>query len=137
MSRENVEAVRRIYAAVSERDTAMVFDTYDPEVEWDFSRSPFVTLFERRVYRGHGGIRDLAHERREEAWEDIVDHLDELIDAGEHVVGVVTSRGRGRASGAEVQRTHASVWTIRNGKVVRVVWFPTREEAVKAAGLSE
>ncbi len=137
MSQENVEIVRRIYAAVSERDTTTVLDTYDPEVEWDFSRSPFVTVFERRVYRGHEGIRDLAHERREEAWENIVDDLDELIDAGEHVICVVTSRGRGRTSGAEVGRTHAAVWTIRDNKVVRVVWFPTREEALEAAGLRE
>ena len=33
--------------------------------------------------------------------------------------------------------TQYAVWTIRNGKVVRVVWFPTREEALEAAGLSE
>jgi hypothetical protein len=28
------------------------------------------------------------------------------------------------------------VWTLRGGKVVRVVWFDTREEAVEAAGLA-
>jgi len=32
---------------------------------------------------------------------------------------------------------HAGVWTIRDGKVVQVVWFPGREEALGAAGLSE
>jgi hypothetical protein len=29
------------------------------------------------------------------------------------------------------------VWTIRNEKVVRVVWFPSREEALEAVGLGE
>jgi hypothetical protein len=31
----------------------------------------------------------------------------------------------------------ALVWTIRKGKVIRVVWFPTRADALEAAGLSE
>jgi ketosteroid isomerase-like protein len=50
----------------------------------------------------------------------------------------VTVRGRGRASGIEVEaRSGAAVWTMREGKIVRVVWFPTRAEALEAAGLSE
>jgi ketosteroid isomerase-like protein len=62
---------------------------------------------------------------------------DELIDAGERVISVVTRHGRGRASGAEVDWPLALVWTIRKGKVIRVVWFPTRAEALEAAGLRE
>jgi hypothetical protein len=30
---------------------------------------------------------------------------------------------------------HAGVWTLRDGKITRVVWFATREEALEAAGL--
>jgi ketosteroid isomerase-like protein len=64
--------------------------------------------------------------------------LEELIDAGDKVISIVTGRARGRASGVEVEnRHHGGVWTIRGGKIVQVVWFPTREEAVEAAGLSE
>jgi hypothetical protein len=29
------------------------------------------------------------------------------------------------------------VWTIQDGKVIRVVWFPSREDALVAVGLSE
>ena len=78
------------------------------------------------------GLRD-----RYEAWESIEDECEELIDGGDHVVSVVNSRGRGRASGVEVELTHAAVWTIGQGKVVRVAWFGTREQALEAAGLSE
>jgi hypothetical protein len=52
-------------------------------------------------------------------------------------VSVVTRQARGRGSGAEVKWSGALVWTIREGKVVRVVWFRTRAEALEAAGLSE
>jgi ketosteroid isomerase-like protein len=64
--------------------------------------------------------------------------LEELIEAGEHgVVSVMVQRGRGRASGAEVEDRLGTVWTIREGKIVRVVWFPTPEEALEAVGLRD
>ena len=73
-----------------------------------------------------------------EAWERIEYDFEELIDApGERVISVVTRRARGRASGAEVELPLAHVWTIRNEKVVRVVWFPSREEALEAVGLRD
>jgi hypothetical protein len=51
---------------------------------------------------------------RYEAWETIEDECEELIDAGEHVISAVNSRGRGRAGGAEVELHHAAVWTFLN-----------------------
>ena len=37
----------------------------------------------------------------------------------------------------EVGWTQYGVWTISGGKIIRVVWFETRDEALEAAGLSE
>lgn len=84
------------------------------------------------------GLRDLFRQLHE-PWDSYEDHLEELIDAGgEEVITVVTTRGRGRATGIEVEQRHqAAVWTIRNQKVVRVVWFATRAEALEATGLTE
>jgi ketosteroid isomerase-like protein len=65
-----------------------------------------------------------------------LDHVcEELIDV--HVSSVVTDRGRVRVSGAEVELHYAGVWTILDGKVAQVAWFPTRVEALEAAGLSK
>jgi ketosteroid isomerase-like protein len=89
------------------------------------------------VYRGHEGLRSFFREWHE-AWERIEYDFEDLIDAsGDRVISVVTRRGRGRASGAEVELPLALVWTIRNEKVVRVVWFPSREEALEAVGLRD
>jgi ketosteroid isomerase-like protein len=135
MSEENVEIVRRVYEAAARRDPATVLALYDPGVELDPSRLQAVGLFDR-VYHGHDGLRSFFREWHE-AWEGIEYDYDELIDAGERVISVVTRQGRGRASGAEVEWPLALVWTIRKGKVIRVVWFPSRAEAFKAAGLRE
>ncbi len=136
MSAENVEIVRRLYQTVERGDTAAVFAFYDPEVEWDMTRGPLAGLTGWGVYRGHEGLRRFFRERHE-AWEEITDECEELIDGGQAVISITTSRGRGRTSGIEVEGRNSSVWTIENGKIVRVVWFATRAEALTAAGLSE
>jgi ketosteroid isomerase-like protein len=137
MSQPNVEIVRRVYDAIDRGDTATVLALYDPEIEWDFARSPFRSLFKHDIYRGHDGLRSFIRERYEEAWESIDDELEELIDAGEHVISVITTRGRGRASGVEVKKTHAGIWTIRNGRIVRVEWMSSRGDALEAAEKAE
>jgi ketosteroid isomerase-like protein len=64
------------------------------------------------------------------------DRCQELIEAGEQVVSVSTVRARGRASGLDVEFSERfGVWTIRDGRITRVVWFPTRAEALHAVGL--
>lgn len=140
MSQENVEIVRRVYDAAARRDAATVLALYDPEVELDTSldNSPLQLVgLGGGVYRGHEGLRSFFREWHE-AWERIEYDFEELIDApGERVISVVTRRGRGRASGAEVEQPLALVWTIRNEKVVRVVWFPSRKEALESVGLRE
>jgi ketosteroid isomerase-like protein len=45
----------------------------------------------------------------------------------------VTRHARGRASGVEVEQRFALLWTIRKGKVIRVVWFLDKNEALKSA----
>jgi ketosteroid isomerase-like protein len=136
MSRENVEIVRRLYEAVANRDTEAVLALYDAQAEFDMSQHPAREFVGQNLYRGHEGVRSVFRERYE-AWETIEDDLDEVIDAGDKVVSVVTTRGRGRASGAEVELHHAGVWTVRDGKIARVVWVSSRDEALEAAGLRE
>jgi ketosteroid isomerase-like protein len=136
MSQANMEIVKRVYEAVARRDSGSVLDLYDPEFVSDVSRLPEYALTGETIIRGHDELRSSWREWYE-VWESFEDECEELIDAGEHVISVVTRRGRGRASGAEASTRVAGVWTIRNGRVVRTVWFQSVEEALDAAGLSE
>jgi len=134
MSQKNVEVVRRLHEAATSRDVSTVLALYDPAVELDASRVQIVGFMGQEVYRGHDGLRRFFGEWHE-AWESIDYSFEELIDAGEQVVSVVTRRARGRASGADVEWPLALVWTLREGRVTRLVWFPTRTDALAAAGL--
>jgi ketosteroid isomerase-like protein len=137
MSEENVEVVRRVFDAVARHDTETVLAAYDRNVEYDFSGSPLGgSLVGSAIYQGHDGIRQWVRDRYE-VWETIEDECQELIDAGQRVISFVITRGRGRSSGIETELRQYGVWTIRDGKITRVAWFYTREDALEAAGLSE
>ena len=139
MSRENVEIVRRIYDAVARRDTRTILALYDARVELRFSPGTLADhiVGGTLVWVGHDGLRSFDRELRE-AFESFETTYEELIDGGEHVVSVSRYRGRGRRSGVEIDGPlQFGAWSIREGKVVRVDWFPSREEALEAAGVRE
>jgi ketosteroid isomerase-like protein len=53
------------------------------------------------------------------------------------VVAAVRMRARGRASGIPVDARFYDVYTLRQGKIVRMDQFTRRSEALEAAGLRE
>jgi ketosteroid isomerase-like protein len=139
MSQENVELVRRLFDAVARRDTETVLSLYDPEVDWDGSRHRWTEVMPGDPHwHGHEGLRSFFRDYYD-AWDNLEDTIEELIDATKDVVvAVVNTRARGRASGVEIDwPEHASTWTVRDGRVVRVVWFRTREEALAAVGMKK
>ena len=136
MSQENVEIVRQLHDAMARRDAATVLRLYDAEVEWDTSRTTGSAMG-GGVFRGHEGLRSFFREWYD-AWENVENRSYELIDGpDDRVVAFLTVLARARSSGIEVEWQMTAVWTIRESKVVRVVWFPTRAEALEVVGLSE
>ncbi len=136
MSQANVEIVRQVFDAVARHDGAAALALYDPDFEWDFSRVRWGDLAGPSVHHGRDGLQRVYREWYR-GWENYDEKIEELIDGGENVVSVVSARGRGRVSGVEVEITVVGVWTIRGDRIVRSVWFPTRDEALEAAGLSD
>jgi ketosteroid isomerase-like protein len=133
MSRENVEIVRRLFDVYNERSFAENVELIDPEIVWDLSR---VNLPDATVYTGPLDFTGFV-----EAWEEgfASEHMEgeKILDAGDRVVVFVRHRGRGRLSGIDIDQTFAMVWTLRNGRAIRMDLYPTRAEALEAVGLSE
>jgi ketosteroid isomerase-like protein len=61
--------------------------------------------------------------------------LEELIDAGEKVVGVYRERGTLADSGLPVNRRRAAVWTVDPKWIVDWTVYLSKREAMGAAGL--
>jgi ketosteroid isomerase-like protein len=138
MSEENVEVVRRIVDAHQRGDFATVYAAYDPAIEWRTgdARAAQWSDFEP-VYHGHEGVRTFWRTWFA-AWETVDFEYEEFIDAGDQVLSILSQRMRGRTSGVELEwHSYGQVWTIRDGKVIRVQFFANRDEALEAAGLSE
>ena len=132
MSQENVEIVRRGMDAFSRAAWEESVELMAPDVEWHDAPD----LPGARLYQGREGVlarwKDMA-----EALDDFAVEIEQLFDAGDHVVVFFTSRGRGRISGIEVSRKLAQVTTVREGRVVKIVGYDKRAEALEAVGLSE
>jgi hypothetical protein len=47
----------------------------------------------------------------------------------------VTETGRGKGSGAPVNRRFATLYTVIDGRIARITQFRTEQDALEAAGL--
>ena len=135
MSQENLDIVRRVYDALEHPD-ASVRALWDPEVDFDVSRDIFGAVVGGGHYRGVEGVRSWMLDLYA-AWDKMDIDCEELIAAGERVISVLRVHGRGRTSGIEFEYHPAGVWTLRERRIVRVVWFAARDEALEAVGLRE
>ena len=84
--------------------------------------------------RGPDEVREVWR-RWDADWEELETVADEIIDAGDRLVVAVRYRGRGRVSGVEVNDLIFEVHTLRDGRCIRKIEFPTREQALAEVGL--
>jgi uncharacterized protein len=128
MASGNVDLIRPIHEEWSRGNWRRRFEVYDPHMEWGWS-DEFPGLdgvFEDRRDpnpRIHSWLSEWEHWRVE---------ADEYLELGDHVVALVTYRGRGRGSGVEIRHEGAHVFELRDGKVVRLEIFVDREKAIES-----
>jgi uncharacterized protein len=132
VSRENVEIVRRIYASWVPGSSPASTNLLHPKIEW-VNPSDAVEPGTRTGIEAFTSIT----EDLDETIGGLRMEVERLIDAGSRVVVIATMRGRGGASGVDVERRHGAIWSIRDGKAVRFEWFYEADEALRAVGLSE
>ena len=132
MSEQNVETVRRVYEGVNARLEAPR-ELFDPEYEFD-NTELWPDVVEVLGF-------EAAQAAMREYWETFEAYhveIDEVIYADEgRVVDVVRDGGRMRGTDAEVWNRFFHVWTLRDGRIVRLSIHTDRDGALKAAGLSE
>ena len=129
MSAEGVSVLEQFNETLAERG----------EVAWDLIDAEIVVIDhdipDAGDYRGHEGFRKWLLEDWASAWESYAMEDGQLVDAGDTVVSVFTLTARGKGSGVETRRRNATVNTVENGRITRVEYYTTEEEALAAAGL--
>ena len=133
MSRTNVEIVRQFTEAWERRDTDVMVELVDPNVE---QYGTVGGLEEGRILRG---ITEIArdYERVEEMWDEHRVEIERLIDAGDQVVVFQREYQRGRSSGVELVIDAAVIFALRDGRIIRLRGYMDRAAALEAAGVSE
>ena len=92
-----------------------------------------VTSIER--YHGLAGVVEEA-QRWEAMWSDYRFEMEDLLDAGDKVVLLYHQSGRSKTSGVVLEERAGWVYTLSEGKIVRVEMFQDRPLAFRAAGLA-
>ena len=129
MSRDNVEIVRRVYSALAEQGVEAVIALADPEFE---VTTPPSLASEPDTYRGHDGIR-----RWFDSFDEVMDEIrwdaHSFQPVGDRVVVEFTLRARGKTTGLAFGQDAVMVWSLRDGKAIRVELFESLDEALAAA----
>ena len=125
------DLVRSLYVAIARRDFDAGFALLSEDFEW---LEPDQSLIGGH-HRGFQEVRQ-AIEMQLEVWDEFTIEPEEFFEHGEHVAVPIRQRARGGASGVEVEIRIGHLWTVRDGKIVRLEVFSARGDARKAARAS-
>jgi ketosteroid isomerase-like protein len=131
MSQENVEVVRGVIDGWLRGDPATLELISEDVV---YIAPP--TMPGGGIYHGHEGVLQWVVDWRRE-WTGYELEVERVEKVGDRVLTIERNRAIGKRSGVGVDMQTASVWTLRDGKVVRWQGYRTEAEAREAVGLSE
>jgi ketosteroid isomerase-like protein len=127
---QNVEILRRAIDHLNETGEPD-WDLYDPGLVWT-TRPDGPAHITRQ---GLEGLREGIESLRE-AWSQMRLEIVEVIGGGDTVVVVLREHLQAN-SGVQLEVTEGWANWIRDGRIVRIEQYGSKEAALKAAGLSE
>jgi hypothetical protein len=146
MSEENVEIVKMVHPPSGTDLTELYADDAQVAALIDAAMPLFDPCFD---FEAHGagiqrvsgaGLRALSEAWREwlQPFESFRTEVEEFIDVDEErVLVLIRDHPRPRGTDAEFESLGCSLWTLRERKIVRVDFYPTRQQGLEAAGASE
>ena len=117
------EFVARVYAAINARDREAVMALSAPDI---------VVATTVEIHRGPEALLEWMDEG-DSAFDDFVVEVLAVEELGGNLVASILQRGRGKASGAEVELPFTHVWTVPDDRAVRVQSFTDRDDALRYA----
>jgi ketosteroid isomerase-like protein len=133
MSEENVEVVRQHVEAFRAGDAERAVSFLDPDIVMDARRY----AAEAETIVGLANLDRFAS-RFKGAFASYDFDMSDFRDlGGGTILAVGRERGRGRTSGVPVERSMAGLYSVIDGKIVRITMFESETEALEAVGLSE
>jgi ketosteroid isomerase-like protein len=125
----DAENVRRAYEAYADGDVQPLLALIDPECEiQDVPSIP-----DPEVHLGPAGFL-----RSQSKFSEVFDELRlepmDVVDTDSGVLVLAVARGVDRRSGREIEARVAALWSMRDGKAIRGVYFDDWERAQRSSG---
>jgi ketosteroid isomerase-like protein len=117
MSNENADLIRRAYETYASGDLAAMLELVDPDLEWTY----LDPALEHPTPQVCHGRHELEQVLRHWAEHGIGAELDEVASGGELVMVGVRTPGVGADHGRLGDDRAYSVFTVRGGRIVRMV----------------
>ena len=119
MSR-NKDVIEAHYAASDRADLAGMVADFAPQIRWtEAAGFPLAG-----TYTGPDAVIEQVFKKLPETWADWSVSINEVLDAGDTVVGVGTYSGVNRVTGREFTARVAHLWRLSAGKVVAFEQIP-------------
>ena len=115
MSEQNKKTVEGMYEAFGRGDIPFVIGALDSDVEW-WEAENFIYA-DKNPYVGPQAVLEGVFARIGQEWEWFSVTPEEVLDAGDSIVGRGYYAGKYRQTGREVRAQFAHVFGFRNGKV--------------------
>ncbi len=133
MSQDPEEILRRVADALNRGEVDAALRYMDADIEL---RAGVLAPDQDTFFRGHKGMRDFW-DGATDVWESVEIKREEVFTAPDNRFLVVDRwlfQGR---EGIKIERELPTLFTFRDGLIVRIDGFTDRAEALEAAGLSE
>jgi ketosteroid isomerase-like protein len=115
----NTVVIESFYAALASGDLPGALGLMAADVVWtDMDGFPY-----GGTYHGPDAVRDEVVVRIGTEWDGFGMHVDEVLDAGDTVVGIGTYSGTYRATGKPMSARVTHVFRVRDGKIAAFEQF--------------
>ncbi len=125
----NIEIIKELYQAFAVGNMDRIMEIIDPNVLWIESEGiPY-----GGTYCGRDAVFNEMFAKIGAEWENFTATVDEFIDAGDRVITLGYDSGTYKATGKHMRAPAASIWTLRDGKVVHFVQYIDTLKVASAA----
>jgi uncharacterized protein len=118
MSQQNVDVVRRAYDAFSRGDLDEIFRIFDDSIAFNLAENS--PLYGGKPWVGRQEIMDNVFGRIAQETENFTIVPEAIHDAGDVVVVQGRYKGRNLTTGLDIDVQVCHIWTVSNGRLVRM-----------------
>jgi hypothetical protein len=119
-----VDTLHRSYAALNDGDLDAALEALDVDAVW--YESPELPGGDE--FQGREAVRDFLRDFLAD-WREFHQEIEDVVEAGDRFAVLIHLTAVGRMSGVEADTRYAHVWTMRDGRGIKVEGYRDQDAA--------